>query len=111
MFYHLDPGGHAVQPVPARHTALIYVIAGGGQFGAAARPASAGQVVVLEAGAGDILMAVPAEASRPLDLLALSGAPIGEPVFSYGPFVMNTKQEIIQAIDDYNSGKMGALPG
>ena len=42
-------------------------------------------------------------------VLVLSGEPIDEPLFAYGPFVMNTKQEILQAIEDYNSGKMGRL--
>ena len=66
---------------------------------------------------GPIAVSVPATCDRrddaddgPLDVLLLGGKPIREPVFSYGPFVMNTKQEIIEAIDDYEAGKMGAIP-
>ena len=45
-----------------------------------------------------------------LELMLLGGLPINEPIVNYGPFVMNTRAEIIQAIDDFNSGKMGSIP-
>jgi len=45
-----------------------------------------------------------------LEALLLGGKPIREPVFQYGPFVMNTKMELIQALEDYNDGKFGAIP-
>jgi redox-sensitive bicupin YhaK (pirin superfamily) len=48
--------------------------------------------------------------SRSLEILLLGGRPIGEPVVSYGPFVMNTREEIIQAIQDYQAGRMGVVP-
>ena len=45
-----------------------------------------------------------------LEVLLLGGRPIGEPIAWYGPFVMNTKAEIIQAIEDYQAGRMGSIP-
>jgi redox-sensitive bicupin YhaK (pirin superfamily) len=47
---------------------------------------------------------------RGLDVLLLGGRPFEEPVVSYGPFVMNTRDEIMQAIKDYQSGRMGIIP-
>jgi hypothetical protein len=44
-----------------------------------------------------------------LDVLLIAGVPLGEPVVRYGPFVMNTEDEIAQAILDYNTGKMGKI--
>ena len=45
-----------------------------------------------------------------LEVLLLGGKPIREPVFQYGPFVMNSKSELIQAVEDFNAGKFGAIP-
>ena len=57
-----------------------------------------------------LLVDANADAPEPLEVLLLGGKPIREPVFSYGPFVMNTKAEIIEAMDDFQAGKMGAIP-
>jgi redox-sensitive bicupin YhaK (pirin superfamily) len=48
--------------------------------------------------------------SEPLELFVLGGQPIREPVQQYGPFVMNTRQQLQQAIDDFNAGKLGSVP-
>ena len=48
--------------------------------------------------------------SDALEVLLLGGLPIGEPIAHYGPFVMNTRQEILQAVDDFNAGRMGTVP-
>jgi hypothetical protein len=62
-------------------------------------------------GAGEtIVLDVHADQTEPLDVLLLGGRPIREPIFSYGPFVMNTKAEIIEAVDDFQAGKMGSIP-
>jgi hypothetical protein len=62
-------------------------------------------------GAGDVLV-VDADpgTDEPLEVLLLGGRPIREPIVSYGPFVMNTKAEIIEAIDDFQAGRMGSIP-
>ena len=65
-------------------------------------------------GAGDSLTlsasSSPSERTPELDVLILGGRPIGEPVYQYGPFVMNTRDEVAQAFEDFQSGKMGEIP-
>ncbi len=61
-------------------------------------------------GQGDrVNLSVPAAATATTQLLLLGGVPLGEPVVQQGPFVMNTRQEIDQAIQDYQQGRMGAI--
>ena len=48
--------------------------------------------------------------SPDLEVLLLGGLPIREPIAHYGPFLMNTRDEIIEAIDDFNAGRMGTVP-
>ena len=108
----LYPGTRMVLPWPPGFNALAYVLNGTGQFGAERRPATEGQLVVY--GAGDTITAI-ADAkqdsrSANLDLLILGGAPIGEPVAWYGPFVMNTREELAQAFKDYQAGRLGIMP-
>ncbi|PJE23525.1 MAG: pirin [Mycobacterium sp.] len=89
--------------------ALVYVLSGQGSVGPAGHPVKQGQLAVL--GPGDRIT-VSAEPNRahPLDVLLLGGRPIREPVFHYGPFVMNTRAEVIEALEDYQAGKFRSIP-
>lgn len=104
----LEPGGAIVQPLAPELDACVYVFAGEALVGEARTCVKDGQLARL--GAGDaVALACADEASGPARLLLLAGAPLREPVARYGPFVMNTNEEIQQAIIDYQSGRMGQI--
>lgn len=99
----LPAGGRFRHPIPAAHNAFLYVVEGTIQVGDARSQAGAGQLAVL--GTGRRLL-IQAANDRPARLLCLAGTPIGEPVARRGPFVMNTEEELRQAVDDYRSGRL-----
>jgi redox-sensitive bicupin YhaK (pirin superfamily) len=91
----LDPGTSFAQPVPKGHTALAYVIEGAGQFGSDQVMVDAIRMVVFGDGSQ-----IEVQSDTGVRFLFFAGAPFGEPIVPYGPFVMNTPQEIMQAIAD-----------
>jgi quercetin 2,3-dioxygenase len=106
------PGARLDLPWRADFNALAYVLAGAGTVGAERRPVRTGQLAVL--GPGDVvtLEAASGQESRSpeLEVLLLGGRPIREPVAWYGPFVMNSRDELLQAFEDYQAGKLGTIP-
>ncbi len=99
-------------PWPRDFNALVYVLSGRGYVGQD-RPIEEGQLAAFGEGAALQLRAAasqPSAAAGRLDVLVLGGLPIREPIARYGPFVMNTKAEIIQAFEDYEAGRMGTVP-
>ncbi|AVH24132.1 pirin family protein [Nocardia cyriacigeorgica] len=108
----IAPGAQLSVPWQPDYNALVYVLSGRGTVGSEARPVEQGQLVVF--GKGDrITVAADAaqDSNRPaLEVLLLGGRPIREPVAHYGPFVMNTRAELVQAIEDYQSGRLGVIP-
>ncbi len=89
--------------------ALVYVLSGTGHVGPAAHPIHQGQLAVL--GPGDrITVGARSPSAGALDVLLLGGRPIREPVFHYGPFVMSSRAELIEALQDYQDGKFGSIP-
>ena len=109
LHFTLQPGATIIQPVPKEYNAFVYVLEGSGLFGAEPAPGDDGQMVLFSQDGEDVAISNPADAQRPLDLLLIAGVPLNEPVVRYGPFVMNTEAEIIQAIDDYQEGRMGRI--
>ena len=108
----LAPGAGIELPWQPEFNALVYVMSGAGRVGPEGRPITAGQLAVL--GAGDLvtLRADDRQESRSpaLDVVVLGGRPIREPVATYGPFVMNTRAELAQAVEDYQAGRLGVVP-
>ena len=104
----LAPGARLEIPWPTDFNALAYVLAGSGTVGAERRPVTLGQLTVF--GAGDTLTLDNPGAAEPLELLLLGGRPLREPVAAYGPFVMNTRSELAQAVEDFNAGRLGTIP-
>jgi redox-sensitive bicupin YhaK (pirin superfamily) len=100
----LDPGAKLAQPLPDTHNAFVYVYRG--------ELAIAGQVVRRQRmailanapGSDGVALQAGAEGAR---ALLIAGRPLKEPIAQYGPFVMNTHQQIIEAVDDFQAGKMG----
>ncbi len=90
-------------------SAFAYVLAGHGTAGAEARPIEGGDLAGF--GGGDHLVVTAAdERGGPLEVVLLGGLPIRAPIAHYGPFVMNTREEIVQAIEDFQAGRLGVVP-
>ena len=106
----VQPGALVHVEVPDGHTAAVYAFAGSASLGPEAHEVSAHQLGIFERSAGPVRLTVQPEADSAFDAIALTGTPMGEPVARYGPFVMNTRTEIAEAIDDFNAGRMGTIP-
>jgi len=108
----LSPGASLTLPWRQDFNALAYVLGGKGRVGAKDRPIESGQLAVF--GDGDTLTfaADAQQDSRTptVDVLFLGGQPIREPVFAHGPFVMNTRAELVKAFEDYQAGRLGTIP-
>ncbi len=101
LHFTLAPGATHVQEVPSSYSAFAYVFRGALPF------AKAGEVAIFD-DSGDTVE-LSNEGVEPLELLLIAGEPLKEPVMRYGPFVMNTRDELVEAFEDYRSGKMGVL--
>lgn len=101
----LAPGAEFAQPVPHEQNAFAFVIEGKASIGEVEAVKS--QVAIFDRSAGAIRIGNPG--STPLSVLLIAGQPIGEPIARRGPFVMNTRLELQQAVEDYLAGRMGTL--
>jgi redox-sensitive bicupin YhaK (pirin superfamily) len=114
VYAHLSvsPDSRVELPWRPDFNAMAYVLSGSGDVGPAGTAIREGQMAIF--GQGDALTLHAAERldarSPNLEVLLLGGAPIREPVVFHGPFVMNTRDEIFQAVQDYHAGRMGQIP-
>ena len=99
----LDPGADVTVPIPADHQALAYVFRG--KVAVGEKEVGEGQMALL--GGGDTIRLRGATGGG--RLLLLAGVPVNEPVARYGPFVMNSEAELMQAVRDFQSGRMGEI--
>jgi redox-sensitive bicupin YhaK (pirin superfamily) len=106
--FSLQPGATIRQPVPADYRVFAYSLSGNGFYGEgeARQEIGAQKMVVFQNDGDSVTLTAGAE---PLEVLLLGGVPLKEPVVRYGPFVMNTEDEIRQAVVDYQAGRMGAI--
>ncbi|MCJ2181692.1 pirin family protein [Novosphingobium sp. 1949] len=100
----LDAGAQLTLPAPRGRTVFLYVVAGNPSV--AGTPVREAHLIELDQGGDSVDIA----ASEPVTLLYGHADPIGEPTVAHGPFVMNTREEIMDAIRDYEAGKFGAIP-
>ena len=108
----LAPGARMELPWNPRYNALAYVLAGRGVAGVDGPTVTTGQLAVFGEGDTVVLSADATQDARTpeLEVLLLGGQPINEPVFAYGPFVMNTREEVAQAFEDFQAGRLGTIP-
>jgi len=108
----VSPGAAMTLPWRSDFNSLVYVLAGKGTVGVDRRPVRTGQLAVFGDGDSVTVVADTAQdsSSPSLEVLLLGGRPIREPVYAYGPFVMNTKDEVAQAFEDYQAGRLGTVP-
>jgi redox-sensitive bicupin YhaK (pirin superfamily) len=107
LHFTLAPGASHVQQVPRSHNAVAYVISGTARFEGRPEADAEGRMVVFAHDGDHVGFSNPG--GGPVDILLLAGEPLGEPVARYGPFVMNTREELIQAFEDFRTGKMGTI--
>jgi quercetin 2,3-dioxygenase len=106
------PGAQVDIPWRRDFNALAYALSGAGSLGAEARPLSEGDLAVLVNGDSVRLRANSTQNSRSenLEVFLIGGVPLREPVVQYGPFVMSSRAEVIEAFEDFQKGRFGQIP-
>ncbi|MBA2689577.1 MAG: pirin family protein [Burkholderiales bacterium] len=105
LHYTLQLGGQTVESIPADYRVLAYAFSGDAIVGAASTLLPEGTAAVFDAGTHVALGA----AAGSTEVLVLAGVPLNEPIARHGPFVMNRQEELVQALQDYQAGKMGRI--
>jgi redox-sensitive bicupin YhaK (pirin superfamily) len=110
LHFKLEPDAIFVQSIPNGYNVFAYVIKGKGFFeldNNSNKIIERGNLVIFDKDGKEVYIQAAKDSKDPFELLLIGGIPIREPIARYGPFVMNTQQEIYQAIEDYRSGRLG----
>jgi quercetin 2,3-dioxygenase len=111
MHFKLESGSSTVQPIPKEYNVFAYIIKGKGiverNNNNNNKIIERGNLVIFDKYGKEVYIKAVEDSKIPLELLLIGGIPIREPIARYGPFVMNTQQEIYEAIEDYRNGQLG----
>lgn len=104
-----DPAQRFEQALPAGHNAFVCVYRGSVQVGEGERATAvaAGRLAVLANEGDGVLLRPAVGSSEPPRALLVAGRPLREPIAQYGPFVMNTREQLVEAVEDFNRGRFG----
>jgi len=109
LHFSLQPGARVVQPAPADYNTFAYVLSGEALFGKDEVPGAESTTLMFQRDGDALSLRVPEDAKQGAEVLLIGGVPLREPVARYGPFVMNTRSEILQAFEDFQSGRFGVI--
>jgi hypothetical protein len=104
---HLAPGAAFEQPLPAAHNAFVYVYRGELIVGGTPVPRRRMAILANTSGSDGVALRVSGQGSEDARALFIAGRPLNEPIAQYGPFVMNTQQQIFDAVQDFQAGRLG----
>jgi len=109
MHFKLESGSSIVQPIPKEYNVFAYIIKGKGivERKNNNKIIERGNLVIFDKYGKEVYIKAVEDSKIPLELILIGGIPIREPIARYGPFVMNTQQEIYEAIEDYRNGQLG----
>ena len=99
---HLEPGARFAQPLPPGHNAFVFVYRGAVAVGGREVPSKRMAILANDPASDGVVLG----AAGPAKALLIAGRPLGEPIAQYGPFVMNTEEEIYRAVSDYRDGRL-----
>ena len=104
----MEPGRRLDQEIPSDYRGFAYVLGGAAHMGGTRRAVAAPHVAWFEPSMASGMDAITIEAEQPFRCLLFAGPPMDEPIVAYGPFVMNTVEEIQQAVLDYQADRLTA---